>query len=78
MCDVEEKSYQEIALQMHCAIGTVRSRIHRARVMLRKQMEPGTAPRGRSRRTTVRPTVTEVASVTAAPAQRNRTALVAA
>ena len=42
MCDVEQRSYQEIADQMHCAIGTVRSRIHRARVMLRKRLE--TAP----------------------------------
>lgn len=50
MCDVEEKSYQEIATAMGCAIGTVRSRIHRARVMLRKQLE--TVPtRKRSRRT---------------------------
>jgi len=50
MCDVEQKSYQEIALAMRCAIGTVRSRIHRARVMLRKQLESGGA-RTRSRRT---------------------------
>ena len=39
LCDVEQRSYQEIADQMHCAIGTVRSRIHRARVMLRKRLE---------------------------------------
>ena len=38
LCDVEQRSYQEIADMMHCAIGTVRSRIHRARVMLRKNM----------------------------------------
>jgi RNA polymerase sigma-70 factor (ECF subfamily) len=49
MCDVEQKSYQEIAISMRCAIGTVRSRIHRARVMLRKQLESG-AGRTRSRR----------------------------
>lgn len=41
LCDVEQRSYQEIADQMHCAIGTVRSRIHRARVMLRKRLEAG-------------------------------------
>jgi len=41
LCDVEQRSYQEIADAMHCAIGTVRSRIHRARVMLRKFMEAG-------------------------------------
>lgn len=41
LCDVEQRSYQEIADTMHCAIGTVRSRIHRARVMLRKNLEAG-------------------------------------
>lgn len=41
MCDVEQRSYQEIAETMQCAIGTVRSRIHRARVMLRKYLETG-------------------------------------
>lgn len=41
LCDVEQRSYQEIADQMRCAIGTVRSRIHRARVMLRKRLEAG-------------------------------------
>ncbi|HZT43542.1 MAG TPA: sigma factor-like helix-turn-helix DNA-binding protein, partial [Chthonomonadaceae bacterium] len=39
LCDLEQRSYQEIAEAMHCAIGTVRSRIHRARVMLRKRLE---------------------------------------
>ncbi len=39
LCDVEQRSYQEIAEIMHCAIGTVRSRIHRARVMLRKKLD---------------------------------------
>ena len=54
LCDVEQRSYQDIAATMHCAIGTVRSRIHRARVMLRKHLETGAA-RPRSRRTTVQP-----------------------
>jgi len=39
LCDVDQRSYQEIADCMRCAIGTVRSRIHRARVMLRKRLE---------------------------------------
>lgn len=39
LCDVEQRSYQEIAEKMHCAIGTVRSRIHRARVILRRTLE---------------------------------------
>ena len=45
MCDVDQRSYQEIADSMNCAIGTVRSRIHRARVMLRKFMEAETSTR---------------------------------
>lgn len=39
LCDVEQRTYQEIADKMDCAIGTVRSRLHRARVMLRKRLE---------------------------------------
>ena len=53
MCDVEQHSYQEIADAMQCAIGTVRSRIHRARVMLRKGLESGPRP---PRRTPARAT----------------------
>jgi len=49
LCDVEQRSYQEIAEAMHCAIGTVRSRIHRARVMLRKNLE-STPARVRTRK----------------------------
>jgi RNA polymerase sigma-70 factor (ECF subfamily) len=51
MCDVEQHSYQEIADSMQCAIGTVRSRIHRARVLLRRNLE---MPIRASRRTAVR------------------------
>ncbi len=47
LCDVDQRSYQEIADTMHCAIGTVRSRIHRARVMLRRYMESGVSSRTR-------------------------------
>lgn len=36
LADVEERSYQEIADIMACSIGTVRSRLHRARLALRK------------------------------------------
>jgi RNA polymerase sigma-70 factor (ECF subfamily) len=48
LCDVEERSYQEIADRMRCALGTVRSRIHRARVMLRKRMEASAEPARRT------------------------------
>jgi RNA polymerase sigma-70 factor (ECF subfamily) len=39
LCDVEGLSYEEIARAMGTSIGTVRSRIHRGRLMLRKRME---------------------------------------
>ena len=42
LCAVEERSYQEIADALHCAVGTVRSRIHRARVRLRRALQLGT------------------------------------
>ncbi len=74
MCDVEQKSYQEIAIAMRCAIGTVRSRIHRARVMLRKHLE-GDSSRGRSHRTTAAQTRQAMPAV-ATPL--NRTTLAAA
>jgi RNA polymerase sigma-70 factor (ECF subfamily) len=34
LCDLEEVDYAEAALALGCPIGTVRSRLHRARVML--------------------------------------------
>jgi RNA polymerase sigma-70 factor (ECF subfamily) len=55
LCDVEQRSYQEIAEVMQCAIGTVRSRIHRARVMLRKYLESGKST-ARTRKTASRRT----------------------
>jgi RNA polymerase sigma-70 factor (ECF subfamily) len=45
LCDVEQYSYQDIAAMMQCAIGTVRSRIHRARVLIRGHM--GSTPAAR-------------------------------
>ena len=39
LADIEEYSYQEIADVMGCSIGTVRSRLHRARGLLRRLVE---------------------------------------
>ena len=38
LCDVEGKTYEEIAEIMGSSIGTVRSRIHRGRTLLRRTM----------------------------------------
>ena len=61
LCDVYEKSYMEIAESMGCAIGTVRSRIHRARTMLRKFMESDGTVTRRRRKSSIDP----VSNVTA-------------
>jgi RNA polymerase sigma-70 factor (ECF subfamily) len=34
LCDLEERSYEEAAKVMDCPVGTVRSRLHRARALL--------------------------------------------
>jgi RNA polymerase sigma-70 factor, ECF subfamily len=39
LADVEEMSYQEIAEVLQAPIGTIRSRIHRGRIMLRRALE---------------------------------------
>lgn len=48
LADVDEFSYQEIADIMGCSIGTVRSRLHRARAQLRKLVIRERARQGES------------------------------
>lgn len=38
-CDLEEKSYEEAAVAIGIAVGTVRSRLHRARALLARKLE---------------------------------------
>jgi RNA polymerase sigma-70 factor (ECF subfamily) len=38
LCELEEMSYAEAAAVLSCAVGTVRSRLHRARSMLAEKM----------------------------------------
>lgn len=39
LCDIENYSYEEIAKVMECPVGTIRSRIHQGRVLLRQTYE---------------------------------------
>lgn len=38
LCDLEGKSYEEAAVLLECALGTVRSRLHRARGLLARKL----------------------------------------
>jgi RNA polymerase sigma-70 factor (ECF subfamily) len=40
LCDLECNSYEEAAALLGCAIGTVRSRLHRARQLLVRKLQP--------------------------------------
>lgn len=41
LCDLEEMSYEEAAAMLGCAVGTVRSRLHRARTLLARKLVKG-------------------------------------
>jgi RNA polymerase sigma-70 factor (ECF subfamily) len=38
LCDLEEKTYEQAAVVVDCAVGTVRSRLHRARALLARKL----------------------------------------
>jgi len=40
LCDLEGASYEEAAGRLGCAVGTVRSRLHRARQLLVRKLQP--------------------------------------
>lgn len=40
LCELQEVSYAETAHILNCAVGTVRSRLHRARTILADKLEP--------------------------------------
>jgi RNA polymerase sigma-70 factor, ECF subfamily len=39
LCDLQEKSYEQAAHELGCALGTVRSRLHRARELLIRKFQ---------------------------------------
>jgi RNA polymerase sigma-70 factor (ECF subfamily) len=46
LCDIEGLSYEEIADFVQCPIGTIRSRLHRARKMLQEKLSGYAKSRG--------------------------------
>ena len=49
LCDLEELSYERAAAILQCPVGTVRSRLHRARALLMQRMRPGKSDRRSAR-----------------------------
>jgi len=47
LCDLQEMSYEETARILDCAVGTVRSRLHRARNLLMQKLRDTNNPRER-------------------------------
>jgi RNA polymerase sigma-70 factor (ECF subfamily) len=40
LCDLESQSYEEAAVALGCAVGTIRSRLHRGRELLARKFQP--------------------------------------
>jgi len=45
LCELQELSYEEAASVLVCAVGTVRSRLHRARVLLTEKLRDARGPK---------------------------------
>ena len=54
LCDLQDVSYADAAQALGCAVGTIRSRLHRARHLLADKLQRGLACVDMSRRATVR------------------------
>jgi len=46
LCELEEMSYEEAASMLECPLGTVRSRLHRARALLLEKLREPAMARG--------------------------------
>jgi RNA polymerase sigma-70 factor (ECF subfamily) len=49
LCDLQEFSYADAAAALGCAVGTVRSRLHRARLLLARKLREAPVEGGRLR-----------------------------
>ncbi|MBI5835535.1 MAG: sigma-70 family RNA polymerase sigma factor [Armatimonadetes bacterium] len=47
LADLEEMTYDEVAQILHCPVGTVRSRLHRGRMLLRQKLTVAAGSGGR-------------------------------
>lgn len=45
LCDLEEMNYEQAAEVLHCPVGTIRSRLNRAREMLAEKLRVALAPK---------------------------------
>ena len=45
LCDLQGLAYEEAAVALECPVGTVRSRLHRARGMLAERLRSAPVPR---------------------------------
>jgi RNA polymerase sigma-70 factor (ECF subfamily) len=46
LCELEEMSYEEASIALDCPVGTVRSRLHRARALLLEKLRESSTVRG--------------------------------